>query len=345
MSEPTRPCVVHLVREANGIEPFRGFLDALRRNPPGMDLELVLAMKGFRDRDDAQPYLDLAPELDPGALFFSDEGLDIGVYFRAAASLERQRYCFLNSYSEPLVAGWLAKLDAALGQPGTGLAGASGSWASARSRTLHMLGLPSAYRGVLPPRAAARAQFRALEADSANGTAGASAAAGASGAAAASGTAGASGALAGSFGAKLKVLRELPEQLLCYEGFPAQHVRTNGFMVAHDVLARLREPAIESKRDAYRFEHSRRSLTRQVQRLGLRTVIVDRDGNPYEPERWHLSRAFWQGAQEGLLIADNQTRRYERGDAERRRLLAGYAWGREAAPGEGTRQAHVGALA
>jgi hypothetical protein len=39
---------------------------------------------------------------------------------------------------------------------------------------------------------------------------------------------------------------------------------------------------------------------------------------------------LWQGAQEGLLVADNQTRSYVAGDANRRRLLSSFAWGRSA---------------
>ena len=321
MSDPTPTCIVHLVRAANGPVPFGDFLTALRAHPPGTDFELVLAMKGFADRETARPYLELARELAPRALFFSDEGLDIGVYFRAAAELQRARYCFLNSYSEPPVSGWLARLEQALAQSGTGLAGASGSWASARSWTLHALGLPSAYRGVLPPRAIARAQFLALEEEVAQGPA------------------------RRPRLARLRALPGLAEALLCYQGFPAQHMRTNAFMVSHEVLERLRVPAVDAKRDAYRFEHGRRGLTRQVQGLGLRTVVVDRDGLAHEPARWYLSRTFWQGEQEALLVADNQTRRYERGDADRRRLLARFAWGSKAEPVGGAQPVPESSLA
>jgi hypothetical protein len=86
------------------------------------------------------------------------------------------------------------------------------------------------------------------------------------------------------------------------------------------------------KQDAYKLENGRRSITRQLQRKGLRTLVVDRHGAVYDHEQWHHSRTFWQGDQEGLLVADNQTRWYADADADRRRLLSGFAWGPEADP-------------
>jgi len=39
------------------------------------------------------------------------------------------------------------------------------------------------------------------------------------------------------------------------------------------------------------------------------------------------SRTLWQGDQEGLLVADNQTLHYTHGDFELRHLLSTLAWG------------------
>jgi hypothetical protein len=311
----SRPCVVHLVRAANGEEPFRAFVQALRNHPPGTDFDLVLAMKGFHGRGDARPYLDFAADLSPEALFFPDEGLDLGVYFGAAAALRRDRYCFLNSYSEPLVAGWLEKLDAALGEPGVGLAGATGSWASTRSWTAHVLRLPSAYRGVLPEPRLAMEQFMAMELDRMGME-----------------PAAAQRSALATTRARIETLAEIPRQTLPYERFPAYHIRTNAFMVTHATLAELHLRPVREKHEAYLLENGRSSITRQVQRKGLRTLVVDRKGDVYDREQWPASRTFWQGDQEGLLVRDNQTRCYADADADRRRLLSGFAWGREADP-------------
>lgn len=317
---------MHLVRAANGLDVFSAFLNALRRNPPGVEFELVLAMKGFDSPREAEPYLALAAATPAEVLHFSDEGLDLGVYFAVAARLQRDRYCFLNSYSEPLVPGWLAKLDAAFERPGVGLAGATGSWGSTRSWTAHALRLPSAYRGVLPKASEAIAQFMALEA-------------------ARAGTAVPSHrSYLEKTHARVKTISEIPSVTLPFERFPAYHVRTNAFVIAHATLARLRLRRVKTKQDAYRVENGRHSITRQVQRAGLRTLVVDRFGAVYDHQQWPRSRTFWQADQEGLLVADNQTRLYADGDGARRRLLAGFAWGLDAdatppreRPGGGTR--------
>ncbi|HEY2141464.1 MAG TPA: hypothetical protein VGG98_05335 [Solirubrobacteraceae bacterium] len=305
------PCLVHLVRAANGLPVLRAFAESLRRHPPGIEHDLVLAMKGFPSPAAARPYLDELSDLDPQPLFFPDEGLDLGVYFGAAGLLRRGCYCFVNSFGRPLVDGWLAKLTAALRQPGVGLAGATGSWASIPSWMAYSAHLPSAYRGVLPPVRMAREQFLAIELER-------------------SGMA--ERPTAESLRVRLRALVQLPEQLLGFESFPADHLRTNAFMVSHATLGALRLREIRSKIDAYVLESGRASITKQVQRLGLRTVVVDRAGALYEPERWDRSRTLWQGGQEGLLVEDNQTLAYARGDAGRRRLLSGFAWGSRADP-------------
>ncbi len=121
-------CVVHVVRAVNGPAPFRAFLDAMRKCPPGAEYELVLALKGFASPEHARPYLDDARDLGARGMFFADTGFDLGVYLAAASELRSERYCFLNSYSEPLMEGWLARLDAGLEPSDVGIAGASGSW-------------------------------------------------------------------------------------------------------------------------------------------------------------------------------------------------------------------------
>ena len=300
------------MRAENGLEPFAAFLDSWRRCPPGTDCDLVLAMKGFSGEATAEPYLLQAQDLHPEVLFYPDEGLDLGVYFAVAAQLRRDRYCFLNSYSELLVEGWLAKLEAALEQPQVGMVGATGSWASTRSWVAYSLRMPGAYRGLLPERQIAREVFLSMDLER-------------SGVDARSGWR--------SLQAKLGTLPQMFEQILAFEPFPAYHLRTNAFMISHAMLARLSLHAIQSKMDAYLLENGRASITRQVQRLGMRTLVVDRAGTGYEHDEWDRSYTLWQGDQEGLLVADNQTRSYASGGDDRRRLLSAFAWGSRADPG------------
>jgi hypothetical protein len=307
--------VIHLVRAANGPDPFEAFLDAFRAHPPGVDCELVLAMKGFEGPAAAESYLARAGEFRHTAVYFDDEGLDLAVYMAAAMQLARDRYCFVNSFSLPLVDGWLAKLDEAFASPDVGIAGATGSWASPASRMAHLMFLPSAYRGALPKRKETLEQFMALDVDQRGIDMPAP-----------------DRPTTRKLAEKWSALSEIPTQTLGYERFPAYHVRTNAFLIGHATLASLRWKDVRRKQDAYDLEHGRRSITRQVQRMGLRTVLVDRHGAAFDRDEWHRARVFWQGDQEGLLVADNQTRCYERASLERRRLLSAYAWGRFADP-------------
>ena len=306
-----RPCLVHLVREANGPSALREFADALRSHPCGIEHELVLAMKGFASPAQAKPYLDEVADLAPVSLFFADRGFDLGVYFAVAARLRRERYCFVNSFGRPLVDGWLAKLDAALDRPGVGQVGATGAWASGHSWMTYSMGLPSAYRGILPPAPVARRLFQGAEEEK-TGIEGRSTFA--------------------AVKARLATLRQLPGGLFYYPPFPARNLRTNVFMITHAVLRELPLFVVRSKLDAYSLEGSRESITRWLGQRGLTSLVVDRTGAVYRPEEWDRSRTLWQGDQEGLLVADNQTLFYTNGDFARRSLLSSLAWGANADP-------------
>lgn len=82
--------------------------------------------------------------------------------------------------------------------------------------------------------------------------------------------------------------------------------------------------------------------------LGLASPMVDlaayRQAVELVPARrycsWPSGRIFWQGAPENMLVEDNRTRAYLDADAQRRRVLSGYAWGPQADP-VGTEHAEV----
>jgi hypothetical protein len=311
-SPASPPCIVHLVRAANGLRSLREFAAALRRHDPGIEHELVLALKGFASRAEAAPYLEEVADLAPTTLFFPDVGFDIGVFLAAAARLRRARYCFVNSHVRPVADGWLAKLDAALDHPRAGMVGPFGSWASFHSWLTYSMGLPSAYRGVLPPPRVARRQLSEIDFELQGIERRAPLA---------------------RVRTRLSLLAHAPEELLDFEPFPAHHVRTSAFMIPHAILAELRLFVVHSKSDAYALESGVQSFTRQVEQIGLRALVVDRAGAVYDREEWDRSGTLWQGDQERLLIADHRTLSYQRGDLARRSLLSGLAWGTRANPG------------
>jgi hypothetical protein len=298
------PCVVHLVREANGPEPLREFLDSYRRHEPGLEHRLVLLFKGFSGPDAVEAHRRLARDLPTEEFFVPDDGFDLTAYRRAAEALAARRYCFLNSHSRIQADGWLEHLDHGLAADGVGISGASGSWASILSYALFHLGLPSAYRTVFEGRRDTLRQFQQLnlermgEPDSTS-----------------------------SRRQLLNTAIALAPLVVGFRSFPAPHVRTNAFAITHDVLVRVLNPNGRSKTEALRLESGRRSVTRAIERMGLRAVLADRHGTLHEPAAWAESEIFWQGEQEGLLVADNQTEQYRVGDAARRRLLSRFAWG------------------
>jgi hypothetical protein len=109
--------------------------------------------------------------------------------------------------------------------------------------------------------------------------------------------------------------------------YPNPHVRTNGFMVRRTVALALRWGPYRTKTDALRGESGRFGLSRQAETLGLRNVIVGRDGVSYETEDWPSSGTFRCGDQSNLMIADNRTREYAASSDEERERLGQLAWG------------------
>ena len=97
-------------------------------------------------------------------------------------------------------------------------------------------------------------------------------------------------------------------------------------MISKKLMGKIRHGNIRTKMAAWRFESGKNSMTKQVLEMGMRVVIVGRDGKAYEKEEWNRSGIFWQGEQENLLVADKQTIRYQFGNERERRYLRHFAW-------------------
>lgn len=128
--------------------------------------------------------------------------------------------------------------------------------------------------------------------------------------------------------------RHWPQQLVTMHGgrrdyprFPNPHLRTSSFMLERRRAVEMGLERAGDKRSTYLLESGRESITCQVQRQGLRAVVVGRDSEPYDVEGWPSSRTFRSGDQENLLVADNQTRDYAEASIRRRRRLSHDSWG------------------
>lgn len=117
---------------------------------------------------------------------------------------------------------------------------------------------------------------------------------------------------------------------LHYPPFPNPHIRTNGFLIPRVTMCGLHRGKLSSKfrtkLEVYRFESGRKSLTQRILRRGETVRIVGKDGVAYGIDAWASSGIFWHGAQENLLIADNQTRAYDMADPLKRQGLAWTSW-------------------
>jgi hypothetical protein len=302
--------LVHLVRRQNGPQALRAFLHAYERHPAGIEHQLVLAIKGFANDAESCAAVEPARRFRPEVLVLPDDGFDLLAYLRAAKRIAHDCCCLLNSFSRPLVDGWLASLASALEQPGVGLAGATGSWASQLDYLRYQLGLSSAYARMFEDREATRQGFLELARDR-------------------DPTLRDRGRLAAQLLSSVMLVRHARG----FTRFPAPHLRTNALAVRRDLLLAMHTPRIRTKLDAYRLESGRSSVTARVLLSGLRAVVVGRDGVSYDVERWPESMTLWQGDQQNLLVADNRTEDYQRAPADYRVLLARLAWGEHARPG------------
>jgi hypothetical protein len=308
---PAGTCVVHLVWAPLGPEPLSRFLNSYRRHDAGASHTLLVILNGFQPGDDLNPWRRLLAGVEHEELKLERRVLDLVAYARATEHVEAERYCFVNSYSVVLADNWLRALEGALAAPGVGLVGATGSWGSVRSYNRFMLGFGGPYASIFSDRRATNKAIAAVSAEPPSEQS----------------------ATERTKHEPVRFARALLEGSYGFSPFPAPHIRTNGFMLTREVLCSLQLSRTRRKGDAYRLESGRRSITAQVEGLELAARVVARDGRAYDVAEWHASRTLWQGRQENLLIADNQTASYEHGSGEIREALSRYAWGRKADPG------------
>ena len=98
-------------------------------------------------------------------------------------------------------------------------------------------------------------------------------------------------------------------------------------MIARDTMHKIHRGLLLTKMHAYCLESGKNSITKQVERMGLKPVVVGKDGRGYDKQEWHISNTFWRDGQRNLLIADNQTRKYDAEDGECQQRREYFAWG------------------
>ncbi|MCK1321662.1 hypothetical protein IVA94_12310 [Bradyrhizobium sp. 156] len=136
MTNPARASKsIALVYLARGAEPdhlarFNAFLESYRRFSACVDHTLFVIFKGFRDDARREAARAVFANCSATAIFTADGTFDIGSYAEALPQIPHDRICFLNTNSEILCEGWLAKLAVNLDQPRVGIVSATASFES-----------------------------------------------------------------------------------------------------------------------------------------------------------------------------------------------------------------------
>lgn len=333
--------VVYLARNAEGIASFSRFRDSYTRHAAGLPHKLVVLYKGFDQRAQLNRAREVFSGLAHSGIEISDAEFDIGSYLEACRRLSERHVTFLNTHSEILGSGWLATLHNQVSRAGVGLVGATGSyesiadsvslfrkvlWECTGSGNYYDQRLAYYYDFILRPRhpnwytasgevarprarhgrgktKALRAIVRAIRYPAFR-------------------TSGTRAIWPGtpSFDHRL------------FPRFPNPHVRTNAFMVEREVFLAMCRPTVKRKIDASLIESGPDSLTSQLRRKGLLTLLVGRDGEGYAISEWAKSRTFRVDEQDNLLVADNHTRAFLSMSEGARTTHTRITWGDYAGP-------------
>ena len=130
-----------------------------------------------------------------------------------------------------------------------------------------------------------------------------------------------------------KIIRKLVWRIIrayqsrYFDAFPNPYLRTNAFMMSRSNMLKIKKGIILTKLYTHRLESGKQGFTRQVIKMGLKPIVVGRNGIGYEAKDWQSANIFWHGNQVNLLISDNKTMTYNDNDLEFKSILETYAWG------------------
>jgi hypothetical protein len=328
--KPQRIAVIYLNRHAEGERPVRRFIESYKANAGGIDHEFITIYKGFPERRLAHARRAFT-EIETRHIAVDDDMTDIDAYLLAAQAFpDVDIFSFVNTFSEIACKDWLLHLHTALSRSDVGIAGASGSfeslvnslrltgkviWLCTKGYLKYDHGLFSQYRSYIGALWALMSRIKAIVPV---------------------------GRLRGEdyrvlgkydaefeeYWAHLTSPKGIFSYLDGYPSFPNPNIRTNAFMIRRrQLLSFVPSSQRMKKHESYLFESGANSLTRFILDQGLRAMVVNCDGEMYDVEEWPRSRTFRLGDQAGLLVRDNQTRRYDRLAPAQKRLIAYMTWG------------------
>lgn len=339
--------VVYLARRAEGIAPIKRFVGSYLEHPACVGHDLVVVYKGFGQAPDlADAKAVFAPIAHMG-IEIPDDGFDIGAYFEAARRLTHDHICFMNTFTEIEVDGWLASLHQNLLFPGVGMVGVMGSYESLLSSVSLLRKViwlcndvairydekiayyfdfiisahcrlwggnkHGRFRKWVSPRWIYR-QLRTLMLHPES--------------------------IMKMLGENLTIeerFRLKWEGLIApgndldyipnFPAFPNPHIRSNVFMIGRESLLGCTFPSLETKMGCCAFESGSDSLTSRLRRQGKSTLVVDRNGVGYDVKDWWRSGTFRLGDQANLIASDNRSREFDQMTPGAKVTHARMTWG------------------
>jgi hypothetical protein len=135
----SRICVVYLYRTTHLTADLIRFLDAFEKHTRSSAARLCIVVKGTPSIDQSaaiQSGVDaLQDKFDTEIFATPDDCNAMVTYWRAAQHLKCEFLCFMNTYSEPLVSGWLEKLATPVLSRIADVAGATGAYEATLKET------------------------------------------------------------------------------------------------------------------------------------------------------------------------------------------------------------------
>jgi hypothetical protein len=307
-----------LARCADGLDAFARFVNSYKNHPAGIDHKLVIIYKGFESSESLEQAKLIFKDVLHDQIFLEDVGFDIGSYFEASKVITSEYLCFLNTHSEISADDWLKLMMQAATKDEIGLTGAMGSYESIKDSV-------NLYRWIILESMGANLEikkfiaiyfeyilsryhrkwylgniFDEIEMEQDN---------------------------------RLKRLVLFLRKIVFLPGFyssgtqsiwlsapkfesnifpsfPNPHIRSNGFIMKGQIFRGLLTRNLINKAEANLFESGPQSMTNVIKNLGLKVVIVGKNGTIYDEENWWDSHTFRQGDQSNLLISDNHTRAF-----------------------------------
>jgi hypothetical protein len=321
-----RLAVVYLVRYIEDTASVRRFIDSYKRFRAGVGHELVIIWKGFPNQNpDGSDQLRICNEVQHRSIAVTDCGFDIGAYRRAAEFFPYQAMLFANTFSEVQADDWLKLLWDSFMRDDVGLVGATASYESLQSsmkqlaRAVFLASTDSPYDALLA--AQWEHELRDRHPQWLRQSVGFR--------------------LRSSARAALRRVRGRPSPVNAFEQawethgvfyeaqprFPNPHVRTNAFLIGREDFLSIAPVEIATKEAAFEFESGAKNLTRLIWSRGLDVAIVGANRRSYAASDWASSETFRRGTQKNKLVADNQTRAFDRMNPAARELSEKLTWG------------------